>query len=381
MRRSGGQKAARRHRFVAMMEPQASRARQLPTWRPGTKRWTSGQRRKLRVIVPCLVVIGIMLGLVAYSPQLYRLFCGATGLGGTTQRVNEDTAAIAKRMVTVQFDSNVEPGLPWRFAPEQRAVQVHLGEQKLVYFSAENTSDQPIVGHATFNVTPLQTGIYFNKIQCFCFTEERLDPHQKVDMPVVFFVDPAFGEGSRSAQHRYDHARLYVLPLGQSRQRHGSVALPSRRAAGRRPRQDAVQRALHRLSRARCQQIRPDARWRGRPQGRRGRRLSLFAGAQERELDLVGRKPRSVVGRSAGIRSRRKNAGPRSGDERRAATSLPICGRKAAARSGQQPPPDRDPRSTGVDSAQALCDRRPDSQINISMSPCCPQRGDACQAF
>ncbi|MGC2132205.1 MAG: cytochrome c oxidase assembly protein, partial [Xanthobacteraceae bacterium] len=151
-------------------------------------------QNNLRIIVPCLGVITIMLGLVAYSPQLYRLFCGATGLGGTTQRVNEDTAAIAKRMVTVQFDSNVEPGLPWRFAPEQRAVQVHLGEQKLVYFSAENTSDQPIVGHATFNVTPLQTGIYFNKIQCFCFTEERLDPHQKVDMPVVFFVDPAFAK-------------------------------------------------------------------------------------------------------------------------------------------------------------------------------------------
>ena len=120
-------------------------------------------------------------------------------------------------------------------------------------------------------------------------------------------------EGSRSAQHRYDHARLYVLPFGQSRQRHGSVALPSRRAAGRRPRQGAVQRALHRLSRARCQQIRPDARWCGRPQGRRGRRLSLFSGAQERELDLVGRKPRSVVGRSADIRSRRKDAGPRPG--------------------------------------------------------------------
>jgi cytochrome c oxidase assembly protein subunit 11 len=153
-------------------------------------------RKNLRVIVPCLGVIAVMLGLVAYSPQLYRMFCGATGLGGTTQRVNEDTATIAKRMVTVQFDSNVEPGLPWRFEPEQRAVKVHLGEQKLVYFSAENLSDQPIVGHATFNVTPLQTGIYFNKIQCFCFTEERLDPHQKIDMPVVFFVDPAFGKDS-----------------------------------------------------------------------------------------------------------------------------------------------------------------------------------------
>ena len=154
----------------------------------------SERRKNLQVIAPCLVAIGIMLGLVAYSPKLYRLFCGATGLGGTTQRVNADTAAVSERTVTVQFDSNVEPGLPWRFAPEQRAVTVHLGEQKLVYFTAENTGDQPIVGHATFNVTPLQTGIYFNKIQCFCFTEERLDPHQKVEMPVVFFVDPAFGK-------------------------------------------------------------------------------------------------------------------------------------------------------------------------------------------
>jgi cytochrome c oxidase assembly protein subunit 11 len=149
------------------------------------------QRRSLRVVSPCLAIIGAMFGLVAYSPQLYRLFCGATGLGGTTQRANADTMAVAKRTVTVQFDSNVAPGLPWRFEPEQRAVVVHLGEQKLVYFGAENTSDQPIVGHATFNVTPLQTGIYFNKIQCFCFTEERLDPYQKVDMPVVFFVDPS----------------------------------------------------------------------------------------------------------------------------------------------------------------------------------------------
>jgi cytochrome c oxidase assembly protein subunit 11 len=175
------------------MKPQRSRPGRIIR---GTKVMDIRHRKNLRVIVPCLGVIAVMLGLVAYSPQLYRLFCGATGLGGTTQRVNEDDAAISKRMVTVQFDSNVEPGLPWRFMPEQRAVKVHLGEQKLVYFSAENVSDQPIVGHATFNVTPLQTGIYFNKIQCFCFTEERLDPHQKVDMPVVFFVDPAFGKDS-----------------------------------------------------------------------------------------------------------------------------------------------------------------------------------------
>ena len=150
------------------------------------------RRRNLKVLVPCLAAIGAMLGLVAYSPTLYRLFCAATGYGGTTQRADSDPNAVSQRVVTVRFDTNVMPNLPWRFEPAQNEVKVHLGEQKLVFFTAENRSDQPIVGHATFNVSPGTVGIYFNKIQCFCFNEERLDAHQKVDMPVVFFVDPAF---------------------------------------------------------------------------------------------------------------------------------------------------------------------------------------------
>jgi cytochrome c oxidase assembly protein subunit 11 len=151
-------------------------------------------RKNLMVIAPCIVAIGIMCVLVAYSPTLYRMFCAATGLAGTTQRVAADTAKISKQTIVVAFDTNVAPGLPWRFVPDQRAVTVHLGEQKLVYFTAENLSNQSIVGHATFNVTPLRSGIYFNKIQCFCFTNERLGPHEKVNMPVVFYVDPGFGK-------------------------------------------------------------------------------------------------------------------------------------------------------------------------------------------
>ena len=149
------------------------------------------RHKNLKILVPCIAVIGIMLGLVAYSPTLYRLFCAATGYGGTTQRTASGSDAVSQRTVTVRFDANVAPGLPWRFEPEQNEVNVQLGENKLVFFSAENLGDQPIVGHATFNVTPGSAGIYFNKIQCFCFDEERLDAHQKVDMPVVFFVDPA----------------------------------------------------------------------------------------------------------------------------------------------------------------------------------------------
>ena len=150
--------------------------------------------RNLNVLVPCMVGLAIMSGVVVYSPELYRAFCGATGYGGTTQRVYTDPAARSQDTVTVAFDSNVAPDLPWRFEPEQRSVTVHLGEQKLVFFTAENLSDTMAVGHATFNVTPLASGIYFNKIQCFCFNEERLDPHQKVSMPVVFYVDAAFAK-------------------------------------------------------------------------------------------------------------------------------------------------------------------------------------------
>jgi len=152
------------------------------------------RRRHLNVIAPCMAVLGVMCGMVAYSPTLYWMFCAATGYGGTTQRVLAGSAAISEQTVTVDFDSNVAPGLPWRFQPVERAVTVHLGEQKLVYFTAENVGDEAMVGHATFNVTPPTSGIYFNKIQCFCFDEERLDAHQKVEMPVVFYVDPAFGK-------------------------------------------------------------------------------------------------------------------------------------------------------------------------------------------
>lgn len=159
----------------------------------------SRYRKNLNVLVPCFVVLGIMFGLVAYAPELYRAFCGATGYGGTTQRAYSDPTTSSDKTVTVAFDSNVAPGLPWRFEPEQRSVKVHLGEQKLVFFTAENLSNESIVGHAAFNVTPETSGAYFNKIQCFCFNEERLDPHQKVEMPVVFFVDPAFAEDSDNA--------------------------------------------------------------------------------------------------------------------------------------------------------------------------------------
>lgn len=148
-------------------------------------------RKNMRVVAALIAVMGAMTGLVAYSPTLYRLFCAATGFGGTTQIAEGTDGVNSNRIITVRFDANTARDLPWRFEPVQRAVKVHLGEEKLIFYTAENLTDQPIVGHATFNVTPEKTGLYFKKIQCFCFDDERLEAHQKVDMPVVFFVDRA----------------------------------------------------------------------------------------------------------------------------------------------------------------------------------------------
>jgi cytochrome c oxidase assembly protein Cox11 len=148
------------------------------------------KHKNLVVLAVTLTMIGAMTVMVSYSVTLYRLFCAATGIGGFTQRVDSNTATMTDRMVTVYFSTDVAPDLPWRFVPVQQKVQVRLGENALVFFTAENTSDKEYVGHATFNVTPEKAGIYFNKIQCFCFEEERLKPHQKVEMPVVFYVDP-----------------------------------------------------------------------------------------------------------------------------------------------------------------------------------------------
>jgi cytochrome c oxidase assembly protein subunit 11 len=155
---------------------------------------TSQRRRNLKVLASCIAVLGVMIGLVAYSPTAYRLFCAATGYGGTTQRADADSGTASERTITVRFDSNVGAGLPWRFEPAQREMKVHLGEQQLAYFTAENLSGEAIVGHAAYNVTPPTSGAYFTKIQCFCFDDERLDAHEKVEMPVVFFVDPALAK-------------------------------------------------------------------------------------------------------------------------------------------------------------------------------------------
>ncbi|MBB4613221.1 cytochrome c oxidase assembly protein [Novosphingobium taihuense] len=135
-----------------------------------------------------------MLGLGYASVPLYRLFCQVTGYGGTTQRATAEKLAgvkVAGKMIRVRFDANTAPGLPWMFKPQQVTQDLRIGERKIATFEARNLSGRPVTGTAIFNVSPEQAGKYFNKIQCFCFTEQKLLPGQDVRMPVIYYVDPA----------------------------------------------------------------------------------------------------------------------------------------------------------------------------------------------
>lgn len=133
----------------------------------------------------------IMLGLAYASVPLYALFCQATGFGGTPQRATSAPQKAAQQTIAIRFDANIAGSLDWTFHAGQTTMTVKVGEQNMVHYRAANTSDRQLTGSAVFNVTPVSAGIYFNKIQCFCFTEQTLKPGESADLPVVFFVDPA----------------------------------------------------------------------------------------------------------------------------------------------------------------------------------------------
>ncbi|BDI60663.1 cytochrome c oxidase assembly protein [Qipengyuania nanhaisediminis] len=138
----------------------------------------------------------VMLGMGYAAVPLYDLFCRVTGFGGTTQVATkaqaEAAAALASaETISIRFDASTSRDIPWEFRPSQSTDKVRIGERDLATYVARNLTDEPITGTATFNVEPAQAGIYFNKIQCFCFTEQTLQPGQEVTMPVLYFVDPA----------------------------------------------------------------------------------------------------------------------------------------------------------------------------------------------
>ncbi|MDM7967430.1 cytochrome c oxidase assembly protein [Blastomonas fulva] len=151
-------------------------------------------RRNRKAALLALCFAGGMLGMGYAAVPLYRIFCEATGFGGTTMKVSEETAsaiAVTDKQIVVRFDSNVSSALPWRFKPENPTEKITIGARDMAAFVAENLSSKPVTGTATFNVTPVQAGRYFAKVQCFCFTEQTLQPGEKVRMPVIYYVDPA----------------------------------------------------------------------------------------------------------------------------------------------------------------------------------------------
>lgn len=160
---------------------------------------------KNKPLLLAVSILAVMSGLVVYSPTLYRMFCEVTGFGGAL-RGGETTrpldTAILNDEITISFDASVAAGLPWDFEPEERRVRIRIGETAQIHYVARNRSQQTIVGRATFNVTPYKAAPYFFKIQCFCFTEQKLAPGESARMPVMLYVDPEMVKDSKTGNVR-----------------------------------------------------------------------------------------------------------------------------------------------------------------------------------
>jgi len=148
------------------------------------------KRRNRRLGLATAGLVAGMVGLSFAAVPLYTLFCQVTGYNGTTQRGGTLPARPGEAAVTVRFNANTHPGLPWRFAAEQSAMTLRVGEEGMAFYTAANQGSTPVTGIAVYNVTPEKAGRYFHKIACFCFDEQTLNPGQQVEMPVSFWVDP-----------------------------------------------------------------------------------------------------------------------------------------------------------------------------------------------
>jgi cytochrome c oxidase assembly protein subunit 11 len=148
------------------------------------------KRKNLRVAAASLGGAAVMVGLAFALVPYYDAFCRAIGIGGDPQIVTENATQAIDRPITVRFDANTDPQLSWTFKPSQPSVTTKLGETITIHYSATNTGDAPSTGTATFNVTPDKIGQYFNKIECFCFQEQTLQPGQSQEFGVTFYVDP-----------------------------------------------------------------------------------------------------------------------------------------------------------------------------------------------
>lgn len=179
---------------------------------------SKGLSSDLKVAAICASLAAGMVGLAYAAVPLYRLFCQATGFAGTTQRVIAPSATVLDRRISVRFDANVAPGLNWEFVPLVNTIDLAIGENALIVYRVTNRSQQAMVGSATFNVTPDQAGAFFNKVQCFCFTEQRVEPGETIDMPVSFFVDPAIVDDADAARVRQITLSYTFHPIAKPKQ-------------------------------------------------------------------------------------------------------------------------------------------------------------------
>jgi cytochrome c oxidase assembly protein subunit 11 len=161
-----------------------------------TNEKTTTVRRDMLVAAACGVLVAAMVGASFAAVPLYNWFCRTTGFAGTTQVAEKAPDHILGRTLTIRFDSNVAAGLPWRFEPEQNEINVRIGEVATVHYKVINEAARTITAQASYNVSPPQVGAYFNKINCFCFTEQTMKPSETREMTVVFYVDPSIAKDS-----------------------------------------------------------------------------------------------------------------------------------------------------------------------------------------
>jgi cytochrome c oxidase assembly protein subunit 11 len=181
--------------------PQPPTANQKSAARRGLRGLVSlrGLGRDAAVASICGFVVVLMVGASYAAVPFYDWFCRATGFNGTTQvATSAPSGAPLARKIAVRFDANVGPGLPWKFEPEQTEIEVRIGEVFTVFYNVTNQSARETTGQAAYNVAPLTVGAYFQKINCFCFTDQTMGPGEKRQMPVVFYVDPALAADSEN---------------------------------------------------------------------------------------------------------------------------------------------------------------------------------------
>lgn len=160
-----------------------------------------------RTVATTVGIVVVMASLGFASVPLYDLFCRVTGFGGVTQESDTASELILDETIKIRFDATVDSGMPWTFKPVQREMELRIGESGLAFYEAHNPTDRPIAGTASYNVFPYEAGGYFTKIDCFCFTEQVLQPGETVQMPVTFFVDPEIVD-DRDAKH------VHTITLG-----------------------------------------------------------------------------------------------------------------------------------------------------------------------